>query len=78
VLLRSPEAQKIQSLEEFITEYIEYTEKCNTVMEEYIKSIMGEKVAIVLDGYDELPEEIRKNPESSFFIKSISKNVMTY
>ena len=60
VSLRDPDAQKIQSLKEFITKYCGYTEKYNAAIEEYIIRTMGEEIAIVLDGYDELPEKYGK------------------
>ena len=70
VFLRDPKAQRIRSLTEFVSEYCCYTEKCNAILEEYIKFTRGEEMAIVLDGYDELPEEMRKNT-TSFFISLI-------
>jgi len=66
VFLRDPKAQRIKSLKEFITEYCGCTDKCNAIIEEYIKYTRGSEIAVVLDGYDELPEMMRKNTESLF------------
>jgi len=70
VFLRDPKAQCIQSLQEFVAEYCGHTERCNAIIEEHIKCTRGSDIAVVLDGYDELPEAIRKNT-ASFFIKLI-------
>jgi len=70
VFLRDPVAQGIQSLHDFVYYYFNYTEKSNAIIEEYIKSTQGEGIAVILDGYDEVPEHIR-NDSNSFFIKLI-------
>ena len=73
VFLRDPIAQGIRSLKEFVCTYCDYTEKSNSIIEEYLKSTLGKDIAIILDGYDELPEDIRINTEL-FFIKLINRN----
>ncbi|XP_065894793.1 protein NLRC5-like [Dysidea avara] len=80
IFLRDPIAQSIISLKDFIRYYCIYTEIGNSILEEYIKSTAGKDIAIVLDGYDELPENIRKNPEHSelFFIKLIHQRKYTH
>jgi len=76
VFLRDPLAQSIKSLKEFVRYYCNYTEKGNSVIEEYIHSTAGKDIAIVLDGYDELPEDIRKNSEL-FFINLVHQRIRT-
>ena len=70
VVLRDPVAQAIQSLQDFVKSYCNFTEQSNSIVEEYIKSTMGESMAVILDGYDELPEHIR-NDTNTFFMKLI-------
>ena len=72
VFLRDPKVQSICSLKDFIKAYCNHTEKCNDKIEEYIKSNAGKDVAIVLDGYDELPENIRADSES-FFVELVHR-----
>jgi len=73
VLLRDPKAQKIHSLKDFVECYCNVNEKINSVIEEYISSTGGKDIAIILDGYDELPENIRSNSDS-FFNSLIHRN----
>ena len=73
VFLRDPGAQGIKSLHDFVKSYCNYTEESNAIIEKYIRSTQGEDIAVVLDGYDELPEHIRNNTDS-FFIQLINQN----
>ena len=70
VYLCDPVAQRLQSLQEFVRYYCNYTEKGNLLIEEYINVTAGKDIVIVLDGYDEFPESVRNNSEM-FFIKLI-------
>ena len=73
VSLRNPEAQQIQSLKRFVSIYCHYTDKNNYMLEEYIRSTDGKDIVIILDGFDELPENYRSDSES-YFIKLINQN----
>jgi len=72
VFLRDPKAQSICSLNDFIKAYCGHTEKCNNKIEECIKNSAGKEMAIVLDGYDELPENIRADSKS-FFVELVNR-----
>ena len=74
VFLRDPIAQGIRTLKEFISTYCGFTPKSNAIIEESIKNTRGKDITVVLDGYDELPEDIRSSSES-FFIKLIHQKV---
>ena len=60
VFLRDPDSQNIFSLEDFIARYCNFTEEVHSILEEYIISTGGKDMLIVLDGYDELPDHVRK------------------
>jgi len=72
VFLRDPKAQSICSLKDFIKTYCSHTEKSNDNIEEYIIHTAGKDIAVVLDGYDELPENIRTDSES-FFVELVHR-----
>ena len=70
VFLRDTKAQRIRNLRDFVCKYCECTEKSNSIMEEYLNITSGKNIAIMLDGYDELPKDMRKNTEN-FFVQLI-------
>ena len=77
VNLRDPVCQNIITFRDLIKHCISYTESKSTkisIIENYIIENQGEKVALVLDGYDELP--VRNIRNNEFFInKIINKGV---
>ena len=73
VFLRDPVAQGIKSLHKFVKKYCNYTDESNAIITEYIRSTQGKDIAVILDGYDELPENVRNN-SNSFFIKLINQS----
>ena len=75
VHLRDPVAQHLQSLQEFVKAYCHYTEKSDSIIEEYINVTAGKDMVVVLDGYDELPESVRNNSDL-FFVKLIHQKYL--
>ena len=66
VLLRDPNLHQIKSLEQFVCYVIGAFKVNSTVkaIEQYLEETSGEHCAILLDGYDELPDEVRYNSYS--------------
>ncbi|XP_065895913.1 protein NLRC3-like [Dysidea avara] len=73
VFLRDPIAQCLQSLQDFVGYCCKFTEKINSIIEEYISFTAGKDIVVILDGYDELPENIRNN-SGLFLVKLINQN----
>ena len=78
IYLREPESHKINSLEAFV-EYVcrgQVNYDCDGQVEKHVLKYMidskGEKISVVFDGYDELPEKLRKD---SFLYKMMIQNV---
>ena len=74
VYLRDPKAQRICTLEDFVTCFCSHTDDTNVMVKDYIKSTKGKDMVIILDGYDEIPERIISD-QDSFFKNLINQNV---
>ena len=66
VYLRDREAQQVKSINEFLDYYCSCSKEAILSIKEHIRSTGGSDIAIILDGYDELPENLL-NDSSSFF-----------
>ena len=74
IYLRDPKAQRICTLEDFVTCFCSHTDETDAIVKEYIKSTKGKDMVIILDGYDEMPEKLI-NDQDSFFKNLINQNV---
>ena len=75
IFLRDPYLHGVQTLEQFVC-YVTNSAQRNSmvaVVEQYLEETSGEYCAIVLDGYDEISEEVRCN---SFISKIINRKVL--
>lgn len=71
IFLRDPHIQKVESLEQFLCYALNFSIINSTVkaIEEYLEATSGKNCAIVLDGYDEITDELRHNSFLSKLIK---------
>ena len=74
VLLRDPKAQRISTLDDFVTFLCSDTDETNPIVKNYIKTTKGKDLVIILDGYDEMPENLISN-QDSFFKNLINQNI---
>ena len=75
IFLRDPCLQNIQTLQEFVF-YVTNSAQRNSqviAVEQYLSETSGEYCTIVLDGYDEISEEMRCN---SFISKIITRKIL--
>ena len=72
LLLRDPNMQRIINVQQMIEHFTQSTSKV-TQLHSYLEDNHGADVTLIIDGFDELSNELR---EESFFVKLIQKKVL--
>ena len=72
LLLRDPNVQRITNVQQLIEHFTQSTSKV-TQLHSYLEDNHGADVTLIIDGFDELSNKLRKK---SFFIKLIGKNIL--
>ncbi|XP_065901069.1 protein NLRC3-like isoform X2 [Dysidea avara] len=72
LLLRDPNVQSITNVQQLIEHFTQSTSKV-TQLHSYLEDNHGADVTLIIDGFDELSNELR---EESFFINLIEKNIL--